>query len=225
MSNTTITNQDLINIIVNDKRYKSICKSIVKRQTHLADDLYQEAMLAIIENKDDRLMNAYNQSRLEVFIVGILNNIWNMRGRSKSYINGQTSNLMEYSSGFNINSLQEKLNVNSEHFEVSPFDYNPIVRRVINRESLDYDPKADHVFMAAKEIIKKDCESNDKVVRYKARVYNYSNNNIAGLEVGKSYKNARQFSKTIEIPYSAIHRTCSEYKSYLNKQLKHLLND
>lgn len=160
-------------------------------------------MLAICETKDDRLVRAYNEGRLEIFIVGMINNIWGKRGRFKQHEDGSTSPLMVYSNTYNIESEE---------------------RKQINQMSLDYNHKADSIWDATKTILKNECESNDMKIRYPARVYNYSNNNIAGLNI-KAFSNARQFAESSGIPYSAVWKTCNEYKKDLKDKLKNIIND
>jgi hypothetical protein len=62
-------------------------------------------------------------------------------------------------------------------------------------------------------------------VRYRARVFNYSNGNPAGLEINgyAICKNAREFSISSGIKYSALIKTCNEYKQTLKDKLKHVV--
>lgn len=222
------THPNLIDKIVKDGRYKSICKGLVGNKRHLADDLYQESMMAILELKDDRLFRADAEGRLEVFIVGLINNIWHNRNRAKSYGCGSTSPLMEYSSTFNIESLNGRVaglyKDTSEIITNDTFDSNKSIRRVISQTSLDYNPKIDQVFEATKKIVREDCHSNETKVWYPARVYNYSSNDIAGLNV-VAFDNPRQFAKDSKIPYSSVYKTYCLYKQSLQQRLKHFLND
>ena len=58
-----MNNQQLIEIIAKDKSYLPLCQRIVKRsysRDYIAEDLYQETMLAVCSVNDDRLINAYN---------------------------------------------------------------------------------------------------------------------------------------------------------------------
>lgn len=107
----------MITEIIKDKRYYSICKGIAKN--HLADDLYQEFILALCEIKDDRLTKAREGGYLEVFCVGVINNIWNNRKRIKSYVNGSTSNLFEYTSSGLDETITYKYIVEEEKYDIN----------------------------------------------------------------------------------------------------------
>jgi hypothetical protein len=104
---------------------------------------------------------------------------------------------------------------------IDAFDFD---RTYINQISKDYDPTADIVFEAAKKIIAKDSDSDRMEIRYRARVYNHSNNNIAGFEAIKSFKNAGRFSQYIGIKRCAIYKSCREYQEILKSKLKYIIN-
>lgn len=214
-----MNNQQLIEIIAKDKSYLPLCQRIVKRSYSrdcIAEDLYQETMLAVCSVQDNRLINAYNDGYLQVFVVGIINNIWNKRKAIKYHIDGSTSPLFDYSSTIESDwSFHDK-----DNNKLNLFD-----RRFISDISLDYNPDIDMLFTATKKIIKADCNSEKMCIRYKARVYNHSNNNIANLDCTESFNNSRQFAKYIGINYPAIRKTCNQYLKILTDKLTKLKND
>ena len=73
------------------------------------------------------------------------------------------------------------------------------------------------------EIIKEDCVSTDENLFYKARVFNYSNGNIAGLPNLEGFESASDFSRQSNIPQQAVIQTCAVYKKYLKERLKKCL--
>lgn len=197
---------DLLDKVVNDGRYLSICRQLVGVRKHLADDLRQEAMIVVCLMDKEKLIELESKSELEIYIVGIINKLWNKRNQVKYHHDGSTSPFMEYTS----TTTDERRLVNSEYF--------------------NYDPKADKVFYATKKILKEDCNSNDMDRRYKARVYNFSHDNMIGLTDGKGNwiagaKNPRQFAESSNIPYSAVIKTYNSYKEILRNKLNKLLND
>lgn len=153
----SVTNGEIIELIYKDDSYRGLCKKLAGKD-HLAKDLHQEFALALLEINDDRLIRAYTgednegQSYLNVFCVGIINNIWGKRNRVKTYTVGTTSPLFEYTSTF------ERPNPDRE-FALSTPTYNI---------------RADYVSTKAEELVKKDWDHPDKNEMYKARVFYYS---------------------------------------------------
>jgi DNA-directed RNA polymerase specialized sigma24 family protein len=141
-----ITTRNIIDLIVKDKRYLSVCKGVAKKP-HLTDDLYQEFILALLEINDNRLVEANNGKFLEVFCVGVINNIWINKDRVKSYESGKTSPFFEYC---NTIELDESL-----HFESNVTEYN-------------------YTYEYVKKVVDKEVDSSNKDTMYKARVFNYS---------------------------------------------------
>lgn len=188
-----MTDKAIIGLIVNDKRYLSICKKIVKNKSHLAEDLYQELILNILETKDNRINLAYKEKRLEIYLYGIANNLWSRRTQIKKHGTHGTSVFFEH-------------------------DY----LNVLNYQIIDdnYNYERDNLENKLIEIIKKDCNSQEMGIRYKARVFNYSNNNIANLQdIKDNFKTPKEFSISSKIPYSAVWKACNEYKNTLKKKL------
>ena len=142
--------EQIITSIVNEKKYVSICKKLAK-SPHLAEDLYQEFMLQVLEIKDDRLTKANEGNYLTVFCVGIINNIWNNRGRVKSYSNGSTSPLFEFSRS-----------------RAEGVDYEYLL------ESKEYDSTIDVKYDKALEVINKDRSSNNKTVWFESNIFYHS---------------------------------------------------
>lgn len=117
------------------------------KKPHLTDDLYQEFILSLLEIKDNRLIEAKEGMFLEVFCIGVINNIWGKKNRVKSYATSSTSPLFEYC---NTIELDE-----SVHFESQQIEYS---------YTYDY----------VKNVVDKEIDSNNKDTMYKARVFNYS---------------------------------------------------
>lgn len=136
--------------IARDGRYKSICKGLAKRP-HMVDELYSEFLLAVCELDISVLENAKEEGYLEVYCVGMINNIWNKGTNQitiKKNANGKTSPFFEYS----------KFAVENPIFTSTP----------------TYDHSIDYKFKKAKEIIKNDIISPDRETMYKSRIFYYS---------------------------------------------------
>jgi len=144
--------QNIINEIVSEPKYKSICKKLA-RIPYLADELYQEFILQILENKDGRLIKAKENNYLTIFCVGIINNIWNSRNRVKCYTNGNTSPLFEFSRGVEVDESTFK--------EVNGNDYDSSI-----------DERHDKVIKQ----IETDRNSEDKGLWFEANVFYHATN-------------------------------------------------
>jgi hypothetical protein len=139
----------VIEQIAKDKRYKSICKKIAKRP-ELVDELYSEFLLAICEMGNDKLSD--HKEHIEVYCVGIINNIWN-KGHQithKKNSNGKTSVFFNYC------------------------DYS--IGEPSYVQDTTYDINIDICYVLAKRQLEADINSTDKNIMYKSRVYNYSIN-------------------------------------------------
>lgn len=172
--------RELVVTIFNDKRYLSICKSIAK-QTHLAEDLHSEFITSLLEIKDNRLTEAKEGGYLEVFCVGIINNIWNNRNRVKTYITGKTSPLFEYSN---------TVSVAENSFDIAQSEYNH---------------RIDYTYKAATKLINKERNSPNDTVMYNSSVFYHSNytcknafqyskkSNIPYMTVKTTYNNYKKY--------------------------------
>lgn len=81
----------IVELICNDRRYFSICKDIGGAQH--CQDLYQQTMLQVCEPKTlSALEKAKEGGYLEVFVIGIINNIWGVRRRPGSPLYRVTDN-------------------------------------------------------------------------------------------------------------------------------------
>lgn len=189
-----MTQQSIIDLIVKDGRYKSICKKIVGTKKHLADDLYQELMLSVLECEDERFNNANKDNRLEVYLYGVATFLWSRNNQVKNYGEHGTSVFFEHD--LSIENLNIQIADNSYNF-----DRDELENKLIN-------------------IIKKDCDSQEMCIRYKARVFNLSHNDIAKIDNIEGCKNPRQFAESSQIPYSAVWKVCNEYKKTLKQRLK-----
>lgn len=69
-----MTRDEIINKVVANNDYKKICLRIAGEQ-NLADDLYQELMIIIIEYKHSIIETAYNNNQLDFFIIRIAANM------------------------------------------------------------------------------------------------------------------------------------------------------
>jgi DNA-directed RNA polymerase specialized sigma24 family protein len=61
----------IIDVIAKDGEYIKACKSIAKNN-YLADDLYQELMVILLEYNEDKLILIWEQKRIKWFIISIL---------------------------------------------------------------------------------------------------------------------------------------------------------
>lgn len=190
-----MTQKHIIDTIVKDKRYIGICKKIVgKSKQHLSDDLYQELILSILECKDDRFNKAYNENRLEVYLYGTATYLWSRNNQVRYCGEHNTSVFFEHN-----------LSIDSLNLQIVDSGYNYELDELENKLI---------------SIIKKDCDSQEMCTRYKARVFNLSNDDIAKIDVIEGCKNPRQFAESSKIPYSAVWKVCNEYKKSLKQRLK-----
>jgi hypothetical protein len=188
---------EVINTIIHDDRYKSVCKRTAKKP-HLSDDLYQEFILSVLEIKDDRLIRAKQGNYLEVFCISIINNIWSNRHRVRMTI-GKTNPLYEYSNSVDV----------SENLFTKD-------------ESLNYD--IDFLCTKVHKQIAKDITSSDIDTVFRSRVFYYSYSQmlpeLAGVKVKIPIKNPRQYSEKVKIPYINIIKICNAYKHKLKKLIE-----
>jgi len=61
----------IIDVIAKDGEYVKACKSIAKNN-YLADDLYQELMIILLEYNEEKLILIWEQKRIKWFIISIL---------------------------------------------------------------------------------------------------------------------------------------------------------
>ena len=198
-----MTNVDIIESLSKDNRFKSICKKIAKKP-HLADDLYQEFFLSLLEIKDERLIEAKKGGYLEVLCVGIISNIWGKRYRVKTYVNGSTSTLYEMCEFHNYIDAETRLE-----------DVSSLIAGKTNEEHLpestdEYDFDRDLNEILLHHIIDKYKESRNETERFEARVFYHST---------FKYKNPKQFSRASEIPYLVCLRAYKRFKTKVKEEL------
>jgi hypothetical protein len=189
----------LVTEIYLDGRYKSICKQIAKRPDK-AEELHSTFILALLEMKEPQqafLVKMKEASTLEVYCVGIINRIWNSRNRVKSYENGSTSPLFDYSSTLDITPFYGESDES-----VSPDSFFA--------PSEEYDLNVDYISKEARKIIDKECDSPVLADMYKARVFKYSY---------IVHDNPDQFAKSVKIPRASIRSTCYKFRDYLKEKL------
>lgn len=198
-----MTNVDIIESLSKDNRFKSICKKIAKKP-HLADDLYQEFFLSLLEIKDERLIEAKKGGYLEVLCVGIISNIWGKRYRVKTYVNGSTSTLYEMCEFHNYIDAETRLE-----------DVSSLIAGKTNEEHLpestdEYDFDRDLNEILLHHVIDKYKESRNETERFEARVFYYSK---------FKYKNPKQFAIASEIPYLVCLRAYKRFKTKVKEEL------
>lgn len=149
--------------------------------------------MTLCEVKDNRLVDAKQGGYLDVYCVGVINNLWNHRDRVKRYSNGNTSVLFEISDRAVL--MEEQIKNDDDDGE-TPLDglFNSI----------------DNVPTVIREIVEKAKHCDNRDLRFRARVFDYSTNR---------YKNARQFSKASGIPPHVCWRAMIDFKKYLAEQL------
>lgn len=186
---------NIIESLSKDDRFKSICKQIAKKP-HLADELYQEFFLSLCEIKDNRLLDARSGGYLEIFCIGIINNIWKNRGRVKVYKNGNTSPLYEL----------HGITIVPGDVEVA----GCLSEETILIEDEDYDYTRDINEIKLQKLIEKYKESEDVMDRFYSRVFYYSK---------FKYKNVRQFSVKSKIPYGVCLRAYESFKDKIKSEI------
>lgn len=83
----------LIEKIARDGRYLTLCYKLTNGN-NIAKDLWQDTILSLYSSKE-RVLEVYQEGNLEVFIVGVINNLYGKRNRVKR-TTGSTSNLYMY---------------------------------------------------------------------------------------------------------------------------------
>lgn len=180
----------------------SICKQVAKRP-HLADDLYQEFFLTLLEIKDDRLIKANEEGYLEVLCVGVINNIWGKRDRVKTYVNGKTSPLHE--------AMDMAVRIERQrHDDQVESMINVIYEEHLSAESDEYDFNKDIDVIKAHHAIDTYKESSNVSDRFRARVFYY---------VETKYKNVRRFSAASGIPYRVCLTAYHAFKEKIKQDL------
>lgn len=199
-----MTNSEIIESLSKDNRFKSICKKTAKKP-HLADDLYQEFFLSLLEIKDDRLIEAKERGYLEVLCVSIISHIWGKRYRVKTYQKGSTSTLYEMCNFHKHIGVEErsdgKGNENRTH-EVSE-EHIPSTE-----DEYDFDRDLNEILLH--HVIDSYKESKNETERFEARVFYYSR---------FKYKNPKQFSIASEIPYLVCLRAYKRFKTKIKEEL------
>jgi len=183
---------EIVNSIVANQSYKNLCKKIAK--TDIANDLYQEFILAVLEAKTEKLEKAFNGKYLNVYCVGIIYNLWSMRNRRKAYKNGKTSNLHQLTDwGINLDGLNDPTNEDSNN------ENDKYERRFFqDLFSEDPDDNLDENFSIVKEEIERCMNSTDKTTHYDAHVL---------FNSFLYYKNPREFSRETGIEYMAVRQS------------------
>ena len=66
-----MTRNEVIEIVANDPEYNRACRKIAVNSS-LAEDLYQELMLILLEYSEEKLIKIYEEKRIKWFIISIL---------------------------------------------------------------------------------------------------------------------------------------------------------
>jgi hypothetical protein len=170
--------------IFKDESYKRLCKKLAK-SNFLADDLHSEFIESVL-NGGEGLVRAKDEGYLNVYCVGIIHNIWGKKDRVKSYDNGQTSPMFNFSSTLDLN-----VSYNGEL--VNPVDY------LVSQDGNTYNYKYD----VAEKIIEKEKDHANQLRMYQARVTYYSYH---------KYKTPYEFSRKSGINYANIKKAIKEFK-------------
>lgn len=199
-------NGEIATQIYSDNRYKSVCRGLAKKP-HLAKDLHSEFILAVLEIKDNRLIDAKEGGYLEVFCIGIINSIWKNRNRVKSYVVGTTSPLFEFTS---------TLETTEDYFDAPEPNYNY---------------KLDSFSKEVSKIISEDINSSDQDTMYNARVFYYSYNKQLpdvkedNVKLKIEIDNPKQYAELSKIPYPTVIKSCNLVKEKLRKLFKSKIYD
>ena len=153
--------------------------------------------------RNTSLIEAKNGGYLEVYCVGIINNIWKKRGRVKTYRNGTTSSLYE-------GNYIPILNQSSEDVQSKKQNKHYISEEVIPDDSIEYDVNRDIDEVLLHHIINKYKESEDINERFASRVFYYSK---------FKYKNVRQFAVNSRIPYGVCLRAFESFKEKVKEEI------
>lgn len=143
-----------------------------------------------------------DSNTLEVYCVGIINNLWSRKNRGHGYKIGTTSPLFEYTSTFDITSVYNK---DDEEWQ-SPEEF-------FSKPSEEYDIRIDYLSKRANEIIERECNHNDIERYYRAKVFKYSYTVC---------DNPNQLSKETGIPKCSVWYTCKKFAKELKEELKKL---
>jgi len=198
---TNISNAEISELLIKDEKYTLFCKKLVKKRTHLVDELIQITAMTILETKDNRFIDAFKNGYIRNYICATIYKIWSRRNNHKIYKTSSTHELFDYSNTILID--EEKV-------------INYLIENNNNTEDLNKDKICKYLI----DIIREECNSNDPKVFYRAKVFNYSNNNIAGLETDIGFKSPSCFAYSSGIQKDAVFNVCKRYKVYLKERLK-----
>ncbi len=163
--------------------------------------------MSLLEIKDNRLIEAYDNKYLEVLCVGVINNIWGKRNRVKTYKNGKTSPLYELAEF-------HRVIVNEPSWDLFDTDRRPN-ESVIRAEHLpdegkDYDFNRDIDETLLLHIIERHKESRVQDERFISRVFYHSR---------FTYKNVRTFAKESGLPYGVCCSAFNRFKKIIKEEL------
>lgn len=211
-----MSNGQIVEKIYKSGNFRGLCVKIAKHQD-LADDLYSEFLKSLLEMAPEKLEEVSKQDYFNVFCVGIINNIWGMRDRVKTYKVGTTSPLYKYSSSFEtvkttyiVSSDGGKKKLGYEYYEE-----DKEVHDVIDVTE-DYDFTIDYKSKDMEDILLNEWNNENRDKMFQARVFYYSY-----IE----HKNPKQFSKKTGIPYYVVINAINRMKETLRKKLKTKIYD
>lgn len=175
-----VTNSEVVEIIYNDNSFRGLCKNIAKREM-IAQELHSEFILELLETKDNRLVDAYNDGSIKFLCVYIIKAIWSKRGKVKTTNGGKTNPLHEVCNyGLSIEDHND-IEAEPEEIEVSRTVFQQNKHKVTVEK--------------IKEIIENERQSENSSDRFKASVYYHST---------FTFKNPKQFHYHSKIPYQGV---------------------
>lgn len=161
---------NLINTITNDARYKSVCKRVTK-SSHLWKDLYQDTMVIVCSPEmKDRLIKAVDGGYLEVFIIGVINNLWHNKDRLN------TSTLYLISSKFSLfESDESNLLEEYDYKELMDIELRQKTKQAVNELYKKMQSEQEEERLSA-QLLWEVCKSNTHSVSKNNNTSNYQIN-------------------------------------------------
>ena len=186
-----MTKELLIKKLNSDEELRGFCKKLCGR-TDLHNDLYQEFMLVVCEETEDKLMETYVKGLINFYCVRVILNINNKKYRLRR--DGVQNTLL------NLSSFCDNLYIyeNTEN------------ENILTPEKLTYNPEATEIYQTAKQLLLSDMASEDKATKRDAlRLY----------ETCYLHKNLYQYSLTQQITRQGIMKSVKKATDKLKKRL------
>lgn len=117
---------DIINIVVKHEQYKRFCKKLCKgSNSNIHEDMYQEFILAVLEQDENKLIELYNNKQLEYFCMGVIfrQNSYRVKPAVFNPCQSPLYEISKYSKELNTEGKQDFYNLNIDINANKVLDY------------------------------------------------------------------------------------------------------